>query len=98
METGLHYRDSRLEVDEAQHIVRVDGMEQRLPPIQYRLLLLLLSVPGNLVRFSELTAAWTSSTGDVWNDQIKWQMGSLRKRLGGMIESVRSFGYKYIKS
>ena len=95
MEMQIDYSDKRLEVNDAYHIVRVDGEVKHLTPIEYRILLMLVKAPGRLVRFAELTAAWADPNTDVWADHIKYHMRNLRKKLGGMVESVRGFGYRY---
>ena len=95
MEMQIDYSDKRLEVNDAYHIVRVDGEVKHLTPIEYRILLMLIKAPGRLVRFAELTAAWADPNTDVWADHIKYHMRNLRRKLGGMVESVRGFGYKY---
>ena len=71
MEMQIDYSDKRLEVNDAYHIVRVDGEVKRLTPIEYRILLMLVKAPGRLVRFAELTAAWSDPNTDVWVDHIK---------------------------
>lgn len=91
------YSDSSLEVDFANRIVAVDGDEQRLTPLEFKLLATFVGHSNQVLsREQLLDLVWGDSRG-VSLDQVKLYVGYLRRKLGDRveIETVRGFGYRF---
>lgn len=97
---AAEYEDSILRVDYLHHRVLVQGREVNLTPTEFRMLDCLVKTPGAVLSADQLLqAAWEDGTGGPAN--VRVYIGFLRKKLdtGGstppLIETVRSFGYRY---
>jgi DNA-binding response OmpR family regulator len=90
------YEDDFLAVDFAQRLVKVDGREVALTPLEFKLLAALVRHANQVLSHDQLLEL-------VWGDesasrhQVKLYVGYLRRKLGRpqAIESVRGFGYRY---
>ena len=90
------YQDELLSVDFAQRLVRVQGREVSLTPLEFRLLSALVRHPNQILSHDQLLElAWGHEGAS--RDQVKLYVGYLRRKLGvsEVIESVRGFGYRY---
>jgi DNA-binding response OmpR family regulator len=90
------YQDELLSVDFAQRLVRVQGREVSLTPLEFRLLSALVRHPNQILSHDQLLElAWGHQAAS--RDQVKLYVGYLRRKLGvsEVIESVRGFGYRY---
>jgi DNA-binding response OmpR family regulator len=92
------YADARIEIDYAQHEVRVEGASVPLTPLEFRLLSAFVQHGNRVLSHDQLLQlAWGSSIG-ASRDQVKLYVGYLRRKLGPAaeaIETVRGFGYRY---
>ena len=84
-------------VDRAAHRVMVDSREVELTPTEYKLLVLLIERRGRVQsRPHLLTTVWNGSP-EVQTRTVDMHVQRLRAKLGaagGMIETVRGFGYR----
>ena len=91
------YRDERMEVNFTTRIVTADDDEISLTPLEFRLLGAFVNHPDHVLSADQLLQhAWESGVGT--RDQVKVYVGYLRRKLGavgGQIETVRGFGYRY---
>jgi DNA-binding response OmpR family regulator len=90
------YQDELLTVDFAQRLVRVQGREVSLTPLEFRLLSALVRHPNQILSHDQLLELAWGHEGTS-RDQVKLYVGYLRRKLGvsEVIESVRGFGYRY---
>jgi DNA-binding response OmpR family regulator len=90
------YQDELLSVDFAQRLVRVQGREVSLTPLEFRLLSALVRHPNQILSHDQLLELVWGHEGTS-RDQVKLYVGYLRRKLGvsEVIESVRGFGYRY---
>lgn len=92
----VKYSVGGLYVDPAKHIIRVDGGDVSLSYKEYLLLLTLLEAQGRVVSRDELLSrVWgefyeESRTLDVHIRKLRVKLGSA----GGLIQTVKSMGYK----
>jgi DNA-binding response OmpR family regulator len=86
-----------LTVDFKALLVLVAGVEIRLTPLEFRVLTAFVRNPNHvLTPVQILEIAWHTSIGT--RDQVKVQVGHLRRRLGAAgtsIETVRGVGYRF---
>jgi two-component system, OmpR family, phosphate regulon response regulator PhoB len=86
-----------LGLDPLKHHVRADGTELLLRPIEYKILLLLMSGPGRAFTRAEVaTSVWEKSR-DVNLRTIDTHVSRLRDALGpyaGAVETVAGVGYR----
>ncbi len=94
------FHDGRLRVDMVRREVQVEGRPLQLTPIEYRLLVALVTRPDQVITNEELLEqAWNDPGGTP--ERIKYTILRLRRKLGwaepetSPLESVRGFGYKY---
>ena len=90
------YEDELVEVDFTQRLVRVDGEEVALTPLEFKLLAALVRHPNQILSHEQLLdLVWGDEAAS--RDQVKLYVGYLRRKLGtpASIESVRGFGYRY---
>ena len=96
-----HYQIGELTVDTRRKRARIGGRWVTLPPIQYRLLLVLAQRSGEVIDCQELLRlVWGYDTGDSEaRELVKVHIRQIRRRLGldsekhPYIRSVRGFGY-----
>jgi DNA-binding response OmpR family regulator len=100
-EATEHYHDALIEVDFVQQTVRIREREQRLTPLEFRLLAAFVGHPGQVLsREQLLELAWGDADERVGHE-VKNYVGYLRRKLddaagaGSAIETVRGFGYRY---
>jgi DNA-binding response OmpR family regulator len=95
------YGDELVEVDFAQHTVRVRGRELRLTPLEFRLLAAFVGHPGQLLSRDQLLELAWGDPAERAGHEVKIYVGYLRRKLdqaaaaGSAIETVRGFGYRY---
>jgi DNA-binding response OmpR family regulator len=96
-EGEVSYSDASLEVDFANRVVAVDGDEQRLTPLEFRLLRTFVRHPNQVLSREQLLDLVWGDTRGVSRDQVKLYVGYLRRKLGERveIETVRGFGYRF---
>jgi len=86
-----------LEIDRAEHRVRVDGAEVELTPTEYKLLLTLAERRGRVQERSHLLETVWEAAPDIQTRTVDMHVQRLRAKLGAageMIETVRGFGYR----
>jgi len=95
------YDDGRLRIDPQQRSVRLDGLDVRLTPTEFRLLSVLVRHRGSVLNPSQLLAqVWDDPSG-LGLERVKFAVLRLRRKLesqdstGSQIESVRGFGYRF---
>jgi DNA-binding response OmpR family regulator len=98
------YADDFLQIDYGQRRVVANGREVQLTPLEFKLLAAFVQHPGQVLsRDQLLELVWGDPYG-VSGDQVKLYVGYLRKKLapdapdGARIETVRGFGYRYLKN
>jgi len=96
----MYYADETLVLDVDQHRVWIHGEEIYLPPLQWRILVLLVSQPGVVCSVDQLyTKCWPPGYQHVTPpaDLVRWQILQLRRRVGpGLIVAMLKFGFKYV--
>jgi DNA-binding response OmpR family regulator len=95
------YADALLEVDFTQRLVKLEGNELALTPLEFRLLAAFVRNAGQVLSHEQLLErVWNDPYG-VSRDQVKLYVGYLRRKLAGaggaseVLETVRGFGYRY---
>jgi two-component system phosphate regulon response regulator PhoB len=86
-----------LEVDPVRHRVFLDGAEQQLRPLEFRLIQLLLQHPGRLFTRAELLEDIWGVSRDATTRTVDTHVRRLRERLGAygeVVETVHGFGYR----
>ncbi len=86
-----------IDIDRAEHAVRVDGEEVELTPTEYRLLLLLAERRGRVQERARLLESVWDAAPDVQTRTVDMHVQRLRAKLGAagdLIETVRGFGYR----
>lgn len=86
-----------LEIDRAEHRVRVDGDEVELTPTEYRLLMTLAERRGRVQARAHLLETVWEAAPDIQTRTVDMHVQRLRAKLGAagdMIETVRGFGYR----
>jgi len=95
--TGELLTIGALTIDRAAHKVRVDGHEVELTPTEYKLLLLLAERRGRVQGRAQLLEAVWEAAPDIQTRTVDMHVQRLRAKLdraGGLIETVRGFGYR----
>ena len=97
------YADNRITIDFGQRAVSYDGRDVTLTPLEFRLLGAFVRHPRQVLsREQLLELVWGDSYG-VSGDQVKLYVGYLRRKLDPTapdsvpIETVRGFGYRYVR-
>jgi DNA-binding response OmpR family regulator len=95
------YDDGRLRIDPQQRSVRLDGVDVRLTPTEFRLLAVLVRHRGSVLNPAQLLAqVWDDPSG-LGPERVKFAVLRLRRKLEpdqsarAQIESVRGFGYRF---
>jgi two-component system phosphate regulon response regulator PhoB len=86
-----------IDIDRAEHSVRVNGEEVELTPTEYRLLLLLAERRGRVQERARLLESVWDAAPDVQTRTVDMHVQRLRAKLGDagdLIETVRGFGYR----
>ncbi len=98
------YADAVLQIDFAQRRVQVGARQVRLTPLEFKLLSAFVQHPNQVLsRDQLLELVWGDPYG-VSGDQVKLYVGYLRRKLfpatpdEAPIETVRGFGYRYVRS
>ena len=81
-------------VDPRTRRVTVDGVEVHLTPKEHDLLVHLLRDPGRVHRRGELVEAVWGGGWDGADRTVDVHVANLRRKLGGVIETVRGVGYR----
>jgi DNA-binding response OmpR family regulator len=100
-EPETEYADPRLQIDIRSRSVVADGVDVKLTPGEFRLLLALIQHVGQILSPEQLLQlAWDDPT-TTNTSRVKFTVLRLRRKLGwdipetSPIESVRGFGYRY---
>jgi two-component system phosphate regulon response regulator PhoB len=86
-----------LRIDRAAHRVTVDGTEVELTPTEYKLLLTLAERRGRVQARAHLLETVWEAAPDIQTRTVDMHVQRLRTKLGaagGLIETVRGFGYR----
>jgi DNA-binding response OmpR family regulator len=92
------YGDGRVSVDVTRAEVRVDDREIQLTPMEFRLLWTFMRNPGQVLSRDQLLELVWGHPEAVDAGQVKVTVSYLRRKLGdagGLIETVRGFGYRW---
>ena len=90
-------RAGAIELDPISHDVRIAGVVTPLRPLEYKLLLLLVSDPGRVFSREELLEQVWEMRGDIHTRTVDVHVRRLRVSLGpaaDLIETVHGFGYR----
>jgi DNA-binding response OmpR family regulator len=98
------YSDSELEIDDQAHAVAVRGRPVSLSPLEYRVLAALVRHAGQVLSQEQLLSmAWGDSALDASSDNVRLYISYLRAKIEQnprqpvLIETVREFGYRYVR-
>jgi DNA-binding response OmpR family regulator len=98
------YADPALTVDHRAHLVTVRGTEIALSPLEYRLLTALLRHPGQVLSHTQLLdLAWGQNSHETSTDSVRLYISYIRGKIEEdpkhptLIETVREFGYRYVR-
>jgi two-component system phosphate regulon response regulator PhoB len=86
-----------IEIDRAEHRVRVDGAEVELTATEYKLLVLLAERRGRVQDRAKLLESVWEAAPDVQTRTVDMHVQRLRSKLGAagdLVETVRGFGYR----
>lgn len=87
-----------IEVDRANHIAKLDGIEMQLTPTEFKLLWTLARRPGRPYSRAELMDSCRGEDANALERTIDVHVRSLRQKLAdraSVIETVRGVGYRY---
>lgn len=89
-----------IRLDQSQGAVTVDGENLALRPVEYRLLLMLMTNAGRIVKREQLLEnLWDEADAGVEDNTLSVHISRLRRKLGSeYIETVRGFGYRFTGS
>ena len=96
--SGPVLRAGPITIDRGAHAVTVDGAAVDLTPIEYRLLVLLMERRGRVQSRPQLLETVWESQPDIQTRTVDMHVQRLRSKLGaagGVIETVRGFGYRF---
>lgn len=98
------YVDSQISIDHRAHIVAVRGKEIALSPLEYRLLSALVRHSGQVLSHHQLLdMAWGPNATETSPDSVRLYISYLRAKVEEhpkrplLIETVREFGYRYVR-
>ena len=98
------YIDAQLTIDHRAHLVAVRGTEVALSPLEYRLLTSLVRHSGQVLSHHQLLdMAWGPNATETSPDSVRLYVSYLRAKIElnpkrpSLIETVREFGYRYVK-
>jgi DNA-binding response OmpR family regulator len=103
VEPQVRYADERVTIDFAQRAVTFDGVDVSLTPLEFKLLATFVRHRRQVLSREQLLELVWGDTYGVSPDQVKLYVGYLRKKLcpdapdSARIETVRGFGYRYLK-
>jgi two-component system phosphate regulon response regulator PhoB len=95
--TQAPFRWRGLLMDPLQHRVRAEGVDLVLRPVEFKILLLLMSTPGRTFSRQEIAAVASTDVREGNQRTIDTHVSRLRDTLGpfaGAIETVPGFGYR----
>jgi DNA-binding response OmpR family regulator len=99
---GETHADSLVHIDVADARVEVAGVEVRLTPLEFRMLVAFVRHPEQVLARDRLLELVWGDSGAVASEQVKLYVGYLRRKLepaigagDGPIETVRGLGYRY---
>lgn len=84
-------------MDPLQHRVRAEGVDLVLRPVEFKILLLLMSTPGRTFTRQEIAAVVSNDVREGSQRTIDTHVSRLRDALGpyaGAVETVPGFGYR----
>jgi len=96
--SGPLLRLGPIAIDRGAHAVSVNNAQIPLTPIEYRLLLLLAERRGRVQSRPQLLESVWESQPDIQTRTVDMHVQRLRAKLGaagGVIETVRGFGYRF---
>ena len=98
------YADPVLSIDYRAHLVMVRGNEISLSPLEYRLLTAMLRHPGQVLSQTQLLdLAWGPNSTETSTDSVRLYISYIRGKIEEdpkhptLIETVREFGYRYVR-
>lgn len=92
------FDDGVVRIDYRGSEVTVDGAAVQLTPLEFRLLTTLVEHAGQVLSREQLLELVWGDAHTRSTDQVKLYVGYLRRKLGdSLIETVRGFGYRYVK-
>jgi len=98
------YVDSQITIDHKAHVVAVRGHEVALSPLEYRLLSALVRHSGQVLSHHQLLdMAWGPNATETSPDSVRLYISYLRAKIEEnprrplLIETVREFGYRYVR-
>jgi DNA-binding response OmpR family regulator len=98
------YADPVLTIDHSAHLVTVRGKDMSLSPLEYRLLTALLKHPGQVLSHNQLLdLAWGPNSSETSTDSVRLYISYIRGKIEEdpkrprLIETVREFGYRYVR-
>lgn len=94
------YEDPHVVIDFAAHVVRADGREVALTPLEFRLLEMFVRHPGQVLSADQLLETVWGDPSGMTGGRVKLYVGYLRRKLGlpttgPPLETVRGVGYRY---
>jgi two-component system phosphate regulon response regulator PhoB len=95
--TQAPFRWRGLLLDPLQHRVRAEGVDLVLRPVEFKILLLLMSTPGRTFTRPEMAAVVSHDAREGNHRTIDTHVSRLRDALGpyaGAVETVPGFGYR----
>ena len=95
--TGDMLQIGAIEIDRAEHRVRVDGSDVELTPTEYKLLMTLADRRGRVQARAHLLETVWEAAPDIQTRTVDMHVQRLRAKLGAagdVIETVRGFGYR----
>ena len=95
---GSKVVEGPLAIDRAAHRVLLEGEELPLTPTEYKLLVTLLERKGRVQTRSQLLESVWDAQPDIQTRTVDMHVQRLRAKLGiagDLIETVRSFGYRF---
>jgi DNA-binding response OmpR family regulator len=101
---GAIYSDGELEIDDRAHTVKVRGKPVSLSPLEYRVLTALVRNAGQVLSQDQiLDMAWGRDAGEASPENVRLYISYLRSKVESdprhprLIETVREFGYRYVR-
>jgi DNA-binding response OmpR family regulator len=98
VQTHEAYADAAIEIDFAGYAVRLRGEPVALTPLEFRLLSAFVRHPYQVLSRDQLIDLAWEDPERVSPDQVKLYVGYLRRKIGAeLIQTVRGFGYRYLR-
>jgi two-component system phosphate regulon response regulator PhoB len=94
---GTEHKWKGLTIDTTRHRFFIDGVEQSLRPLEFKLIAIFLEHPGRLFSRTQLLEDVWGITADVSTRTVDTHVRRLRERLGpygDAVETVHGFGYR----